>query len=284
MMYYLLYIIFLPLSILPFPLLFLLSRVLFFMLYHLAGYRKKVVLNNLHNAFPNYAKKDIELIAKNFYLHFSELMLETIKGLSISPKNLQRRYRPKNPKLFRDLYAKHDSILLVQGHYCNWEWFSIIPTYTPHMVFAAYKPVNNLSFDRFFYTLRSRFGVKPIPMQQTARTIIKNKNNKCIHVLIADQSPMKSESRYWTSFLQQEALIFMGPEKIARSTNMPVYFLEIEKTGFAKYQFDIIPICLDPSQTKEYDITERHVRQLEQMILNNPEHWLWSHRRWKHKR
>ncbi|MEI7596075.1 MAG: lysophospholipid acyltransferase family protein [Bacteroidota bacterium] len=283
-MYYFIYSFLWLLSLLPLFFLKLLSKVIFFLLYYVIGYRKKVVKSNLKKSFPNYSDERINLISRKFYIHLSELIIEVIKSISISDKGLEKMISFKNPKILDEIFEKHHSIFLIQGHYCNWEILTILQKHSKYNIYVTYKPLASKSFDRFLRKIRCRFGIKLMTSEETPRTIVKNRNKRNLYGLIADQTPLRSESKYWTKFMNQDALFYLGPEKLSKATGFPVFFLDIKKIAFAKYEIEFIPVELNPKESDEFSITEGFIDLLEKSIYESPEHYLWSHRRWKHKR
>lgn len=186
----------------------------------------------------------------------------------------------------KKLYNDKKNIIGVTGHFYNWELYLTIPMILDHSVLGVYKPLNNKYFDKLFYKMRSKFGAVPVTMSDSYKTMLKyNKEDKLTFLgLIADQRPPNIKGNYWTTFLNQESAIFLGPEKIAKKLNAAVVFSYSEKLKRGKYLIKSKLLFEDTSQCKEYEITEAHVRFLENLIKEKPEYWLWSHKRWKYKR
>jgi KDO2-lipid IV(A) lauroyltransferase len=274
------------LSILPFPVLYLISDAFCFLLYNVVGYRKKVVYQNLKNSFPHKTEKELKDLQKKFYSFLCDLFLETFKTLTISQSEILKRCKVNEnaQALFKQLHAEKKSCILVMGHYGNWEWaghsFSLT---NPQQLYVIYHPLSNKHFDRLIYKMRARFGTKLYAMKDTVREMIKNKNEISATGFIADQTPSPLNA-YWTNFLNQETPIFWGTEKIAYKLNFPVIYIRIARLKRGYYELQAEYLIKEPRLTKEGEISEIHTRKLESDIIAKPEFWLWSHRRWKHKR
>jgi len=272
-------------ALLPFPIFYLLSDCIYFFIYRIIGYRKKVVYENLKNAFPNKTHTKLKLIEKQFYHYLCDLFLETLKTLTISKKEALKHcsFNKKTQTILNNFAAQQQSYILVTGHYGNWEWagnsFSLL---FKQQLYVIYHPLSNKQFNQFMYNLRSRFGTKLYAMKDTIREMLKNKNELNTTAFIADQTP-SPESAYWTSFMNQNTPIFWGTEKIARKFNYPVVYITVKRIKRGYYEIDADVLTIDSKNTAEGEISELHTRKLEKDIIAQPETWLWSHRRWKHK-
>jgi len=201
------------LSLLPFKLLYVFSDLLYLITYYVIGYRKKVVINNLKNAFPEKSGKEIELTAKKFYRNFCDIIIETIKILTITGKQLKARVEYINIEILDELHYQNKSIIAVQAHYCNWEWTVMMgPELTNHKHYAIYQPLSNKFFDRLIHRLRAKFGTELISVNSTYKTMLKNKDKPGFYQLGADQTPPK-DSEYWTSFLNRDTPVFFRYRK-----------------------------------------------------------------------
>lgn len=269
-------------SLLPFWLLYLISDCLFIVLYHIIGYRRKVVAGNLRNSFPEKSAEERKRIEKLYFKYLADLMLETIKMVSISKEELQRRVILTNPEIIEQYTKQNKSITAVAGHYCNWEWagleFSI-----ESRLFFIYKPLSSKTFDDFFIRVRSRFGGIAVAMKQTLRTMIAHKNEFTVTVFAGDQTPVQTDANYFTTFLNQPTAVFLGIEKIAKMIDSAVIFYDMRRVKRGYYTYTIVPLVEDAKNSAPYEITEAHVRYLEMMINREPQYWIWSHRRWKFK-
>ncbi|MBI4945237.1 MAG: lysophospholipid acyltransferase family protein [Bacteroidetes bacterium] len=273
-------------SILPFPVLYLLSDFVFVLIYYVIGYRRNVVTENLRNSFVEKSEKEISELRRKFYCYLCDLLLETFKTLSISKSSMLKHctMNEDSKKLFQNYYEEKKSVVLVLGHLGNWEWggntFSLE---CKQQLYVLYHPLENNYFNNLVIRMRTRFGTKLIKMQNAFRDMVEKKNEINITAFIADQTP-PPENAYWTTFMNQDTPVFQGTEKIARKLNYPVVFINVIRISRGKYEMIAETLCENPSSTSEGEITQMHTKKLEEEIRKNPETWLWSHRRWKHKR
>ena len=274
------------LSVLPFPLLYFFSDGLYLLLYFGIGYRKKIVFTNLKNAFPDKTDEEITSIQKKFYRYFCDLFLETFKTLSISRQQMLKHCTLSDDaaKLFSQLAAENKSLIIVMGHHGNWEWagntFSLC---CKHQLYVIYHPLGNTYFNGLICKMRERFGTRLIPMKDTFREMIKNKDELNATAFIADQSPNPANA-HWMNFLNQDTPVFFGTEKIAQKIKYPVVFVSVKKLTRGYYSLHAELLQEPPYTGIEGNITEGHTRKLEAKIIAQPETWLWTHKRWKHKR
>ena len=270
------------LSLMPFWFLYLVSDLLFLLIYYIIGYRRKVVEQNLANAFPQKSIEERKDIERKFYHHFCDIVVETVKTISISPQQLAKRVTQANPELVNKLLDTDRKLVGVAGHYCNWELLALAITSIVNKKFMIiYKPLSNSIFDRFFIRTRSRFKGIPVAMKLVLRKMVELKNEPFMTVLLGDQTPTRHESTYFTTFLNQPTPVFLGVEKMAKSFNTLVYFCDMRKVKRGYYTYTVVPLVEEPSKTASYEITKAHVKYLEKVINEQPEYWLWSHRRWK---
>jgi KDO2-lipid IV(A) lauroyltransferase len=243
-------------------------------------------MRNLVNAFPEKSNDEIKVIARNFYKHLCDNFIESFYVLNMSEKEIRKRYRYKNPELLRRILSKNKSIILVMGHYANWDWLCSLPLYVDQQVFAIYHPLSNQYFDELFNRIRNKFGVRLIQMATAYREMLTASRNHILTItlFLADQRPIWSSIRYWTTFLHQETPVLIGSESIAKKLDQAVVFANIRKIRRGYYDVEFKPVAENPRQTGEFEITETHTRMLEEIIIKKPDYWLWSHKRWKHKR
>lgn len=273
-------------SYLPLSILHLKSSAFYVLVYYILGYRKKVVLQNLRNSFPNKSEAEIKTIAKGFYKNFCDVIFETIKAFTISKEELGRRvhYAESGKKLVNDYSEKNQSTVIVIGHCANWEWTPL--SYQPNfkqVLLGVYHPLSNKAFDGLMLKMRSKLGAHIISMKEFYPFLIRNKDKNYSLGLNADQSP-PPESAYWTTFLNQDTAVFNGPSKIAKKFNYPLIYGRVIRVKRGHYELDLRLVCEDPKSYTEEQLTEMHLKHLEENILARPSDWLWSHRRWKHKR
>lgn len=269
----------------PNRVIFLLSNLTYALIYHAVGYRRKVVRANLINSFPNKNITEIIGIEKKYYRHLCDLFFENFYLLHARRQKAVKRCRFNNLEIFHELYAQGKSAILVSGHYGNWELFGLIGNQVQHASLGVYKPLSNKNFEVMMNNTRKRFGGTPVPMKDTLRAIVEcnQKGEPFLLGLVGDQTPPSKRIQYWTKFLNQDTPVYLGIEKIAQKFNLPVYFCNMQKIRRGYYQVDFELLTDNPCSLKEYELTELHTRRLEQQIIEKPEYWLWSHRRWKHK-
>ncbi len=273
-------------SLLPFWCLYLLSDLLFVLIYYAIGYRKKVVFDNLNKSFPEKSPEEIKQIARQFYRYFPDLLVEIVKMASISKQTVLERFELLNEEEVFQHFKNGKAVIGVTAHYGNWELaihrLSLMME-EPRLV--IYKPLNNKLINSVYNHIRTRFGADMVPMKQILRHIIKLKKQPHISMFVADQTPVYQDSDYFMEFLNQEALVYTGTERIARLTKFPVVFCEIrrkKKRGY--YSCKFTTLVENPDDYPEHEITHIHNRFTEQIIREEPAYWLWSHRRWKRKR
>lgn len=273
-------------TLLPLPILYFFSDILFVFLFYFPKYRRKIVYENLKNSFPDKSPEDIARIEKNFYKHLADLFIETLKLTHLSNKELKRRFTIKNPELLKRLYDSGRDLVVVHSHYNNWEWLVCLPLYTDYKTISIYKPLENKNFDRFLNTLRTRNNMGLTPMNHVIRDIVENKrkNIRTLYGFIADQTPALPDIKYYTKFLNQDTPVYLGIEKIAQKYDMPVVFFNVQKLKRGFYCLTVELLFEKPVGLPEYTITNAHVMRLEEIIRKNPEYWLWTHRRWKYKK
>jgi KDO2-lipid IV(A) lauroyltransferase len=271
------------LSMLPLRVLYLLSDFLYPVTYYLVADRKKIVLANLRNSFPDKEENEIRDVARKFYRHFNDVIMEILKLTTLSTRNLEKRLKFSNPDVLNDYYKQGKSVLVVAAHFNNWEWSLGLSKVSPHQPIVIYKPLNNKYFDRFFRKTRERHGSILIPMRDTIRRIIadRQEGKLALYGFVSDQSTIWEETQYWTTFLNQLTPVHLGIEKIALKTGFPVVYVHIRKVKRGYYEIDTLKLFDDVTGLDEHEITEKHVRMLENYIKEKPEQWLWTHRRWK---
>jgi len=271
-------------SFLPFWLLYLFADMLFILIYHVFKYRRSVVQQNLANSFPEKSAAELKLIDKQYFKYLADLIMENIKLVSISERQLKRRLVVTNPEMISNYYAKGRSVIVVGGHYCNWEMAGLgFCFYTTNKFIVVYKPLTSAVFNQFFINMRSRFGTIPVSMKQTLRKMIEFKNEPSTFALLGDQTPVREDATYFTTFLNQPTAIFLGIEKLAKSMNDVVLFYAMKRVKRGYYTCTLDDLFENPKHTLPYEISDAHVARLEQCIRDEPQYWLWSHRRWKFK-
>jgi KDO2-lipid IV(A) lauroyltransferase len=261
--------------------LFFYSDIVFFFFYYIIGYRKAVIYTNLARSFPTKSYEEIKHIAKQYYRYMTDLFFENINSLGSTKKRAKRLIYLENLELVEGVMKDGKSAILVTGHYGNWEYLSIFTMYINLKV--AYKeqkgPVNLLMRNLRLHYRKDQI----IPMQHLSRYMLTHKDEQRLYVLIADQSPAPT-SKAWVNFLHQDTLFFEGAEKMATKLDLPVVYVELLRIKRGHYKFTFTNISNDPKQTEEFEITRTFARLLEESINRHPQYWLWSHKRWKHRR
>lgn len=273
-------------SRMPFWMLYAISDVLYILIYHVLGYRKKVVFKNLRNSFPEKTEAEIKEIAKKFYRYFPDIIVEVIKMFSIKPKEVEKRIELLNPE---EVYRHFDAgkgVIGVTAHYGNWELgIHRLSLMTDFDRLVIYKPLNNNDINQIYNGVRTRFGATMVPMKQILRHIVRLKNTPHISMFVADQTPVYQDSDYYMTFLNQETLVYTGTERIAKMTGNPVVFCHIGRKQKRGYYFcKFTTLVEQPSEYGDHEITHIHNEFTEQIIREQPQYWLWSHNRWKRQR
>jgi KDO2-lipid IV(A) lauroyltransferase len=267
---------------LPFPLLYLFSGFLAFLLKKIIHYRKAVIMDNLMKSFPGKSKKEIHAISGRFYVNLADVMLEGIKAFSMSRRQIRARYKILNPEIINHHLQGGQGVICVTGHYGNWEWGALAPPLQiPWKFTAFYKPINNPILDRYVRRNRSRFGTYLAPIRETSKTFEEHRGCPVIFLMAADQSPSNREAAYWTRFFNRDTAFLHGPEKHARMNNYPVVFAAIRRIKRGYYELELSVIAENPSTVNDGEITRRYAEKMESLILEDPANWLWSHKRWK---
>ena len=269
---------------LPFRVLYLLSDFLYLLLYRIFGYRKKVVTENLQNSFPEKSTAEIDKIRRDHYRYFCDLILEIIKTLTISRDALHRHFIVDDISVIERFYEEKQSVILVLGHLGNWEltgaFFSQLSL---HQLFVIYHPLASKHFDQLFYHMRTRSGIKLYPMKETFKGMVKNRKDITATAFIADQTP-RADNAHWMTFLNQDTPVFKGTEGIAKKLDYPVLYISVVREDRGLYRLTAELLAEHPNELAENELTELHTQRLERDIVKHPETWLWSHRRWKHKK
>lgn len=276
------------LSLLPMKVHYLLSDLLFWVLYGLLGYRKKVIEKNLKASFPEKSEEELKRIERGFYHFFCDYIAESVKLMTIRRENLRRRMVFKGAELVDEVIESGQSCAVFLGHLCNWEWVTSLPLWVMPKAQCGqiYHPIENKDFDRLFLRSRQRMGAVCIPMADTLRKIIefKKAGQPVVIGYISDQVPFWTNIHHWVDFLHHDTPVLTGMERIARKVNHAVFFLDVRRVRRGYYEAEFKLITREPQKMGEYEITDIYYRMLEQSIRRAPEFWLWSHNRWKRTR
>ena len=281
-MYYLIYPLLYLLSLLPLWVLYCLSDVLYLILSKMIKYRKDIIQENLSISFPEKTANELQEITKKYYCHLCDSIVETIKMISISKEELDRRMKC-NWEVFDSMTLQNRNGQSYMSHQFNWEWATLVCNWhVPRRFTGLYMPLTNAAFERLFLTIRGRAGMKLVRVQDIQKEMTAIQQDKTLWGFIADQNPSDPKRVSWNDFLNRKTAFFKGPEFVARRYNNVVYFGEIIKLKRGYYEIKMKLAFEHPNETKEGELTEAYVRFLEDSIKRQPENWVWSHRRWKH--
>ena len=287
--FYLLYGVWYTLSLLPMWLHYLMADVLYVIIAHLIRYRHRVVRKNLASAFPEKTEAERRSIEREFYHFFCDYIAETVKFATMSHRQMRRRMTFEGTEQINECMARGQSVAVMLGHYGNWEWAVSIRLWLNHPTAAighVYHPLENVAMNRLFLTVRNRMGSESVPMGETLRWILAAKREGRPSGLgyISDQVPLWHNIHHWVNFFHQETPVFTGVERIARSQNQAVFYLDVERVGRGYYKCRVEPITVEPASKSPYAITDAYFERLETTIRRAPAYWLWSHNRWKRTR
>ena len=284
--YYLSFALWFIISLLPLWVFYRLSDGLYYLVYHVVRYRRRVVYANLRSSFPEKSEAEIKRIAKDFYSFFCDYIVETIKFFSMGEKNIRKRMKFEGLGQVKEDFANGRSVSVYLGHYCNWEWISSLGLHLDEQCGQIYHPLENATLDRLFLYMRGRFKAQSIKMDDTFLTILKWKKEgrKNIVGYIADQVPGYNNIHYWADFLHHDTPVFTGAERISKIMDTAVYYIDVERPRRGYYVARFIKIADSLNEHPVFFATEQYFRLLEQNIQRAPQYWLWSHKRWKRTR
>ena len=263
---------------------YLLSDILYFIAYHLAGYRRKVVRENLAACFPEKSKQELREIERQYYRHMCDLLIEGAYNLFASPDAIKRRYRLTNRQLVDRYYEQGRTVVLMSAHYGNWEYMvSSLNMQLLHHGIGVGKPLDDKSVAAFITRRRTRYGTQVVDQSDVRQHVAfyDRYHMPCALMMLSDQSPSNPHKSYWTQFLGRDTAFLYGAEYFARKYNYPVLYYSVRKVKRGYYEVTFSPLCEKPEEVPQYSIVESYVRRLEQEIQAAPQYWLWSHRRWK---
>jgi len=270
---------------LPFFITNIIGDIIYVILYKIFKYRIQVVRGNLKRSFPQKSEEQLREIEIKYYRHLSDLFLESLKGITSTGNQLKKRMKNIDQHVYEDYFEKGQSFIVVMSHSGNWEWVcQMSQVVCKQQIQCIYKTLSNKGFDWLMYKVRGRFGAIPVSMEQLLRLMTANKKIVTATAFIGDQNPSSGKNAHWTTFLNQETPFMNGPEKIAKMFNYPVVYLSSRKIKRGYYEANTEILVENPKDYEDGVITDMIAKRTEQEILNQPEIWLWSHRRWKHKR
>ncbi|MCK4562637.1 MAG: lysophospholipid acyltransferase family protein, partial [Flavobacteriaceae bacterium] len=240
--------------------------------------------NNLLSAFPEKTPQERKIIEKKSFHHFVDIFMEMIKSFTISEKEISKRFIYKNTDILNDLYKQNKSLIIMAGHYANWEWVVNVSGIVPYKGYAAYKKVKNKYFENKVKTSRTRFGANFIPTSEfmNIMTIHKEEHVLALYGLLSDQSPKLSKTHYWSDFMGVNVPVHTGAEMLSKKYNYPVIYFKTERIKRGYYESTVEVLAKNPQDFKNYEITDIFLQKLENQIRNNPEYYFWTHKRFKH--
>jgi KDO2-lipid IV(A) lauroyltransferase len=272
-------------SRLPLRVLYLLADFIYLIANHVVAYRKDVVYQNLRNTYPAKSESEIRQIADGFYHHLCDLLVESLKAMSISAEDLCARVKLNGIEIIEDYLQRDQAVILMVAHQCNLEWLLLASgARLGQPVHVVYKPLHDKRIDRLMLKTRSRFGGKPVPARDVFLEVAKNKRTMKAVALAPDQAPQPEEEKYWTQFLNQQTAFFVGSEKLAKITKFPVIFAAMRRVRRGVYEVDFSVLAEPPYNAHSYTVLEQYAKETEHLINQDPSTWLWSHRRWKLKK
>lgn len=268
----------------PFWLMYRISDAFRFLLWRVVGYRRRVVQQNLRCCFPDEPEKNLRQIEKESYRNLIDILVEGIKGFTMSNEQFTARHKVVNPEILKPYLEAGQSLIGVTAHYNNWEWGTASASLQVNFkVVGFYKPLSNKFIDKMLRKSRERCGTSLASIRQTSQTFEAYKNTPTIFLMAADQNPGKPDNAIWVRFLGRETAFLHGPEKHARANNLPLIYIHINRVKRGWYELFLEPLVPDPNALPYGGITRKYASRVEEVIHANPSNWLWSHKRWKHK-
>jgi KDO2-lipid IV(A) lauroyltransferase len=257
----------------------------YILVYHIIGYRKKTVRENLRLVFPEKSEEEINKITKKFYHHLCDMIMEAIKSLTISEKQLLKRFIPTNIEEVHAIERQNKSIILMLAHYGSWEWIFILQKYIDIKTHAVYKRLANKYFDKLVRRIRAKYKSYLITTKETVPILLKSKaeGEVTLNGFVSDQSPKAESAFHWQEFLNIKVPVYTGAEMMAKRLDMAVVFCAVSKVKRGYYQATFKTITLTPREFKDYEITDIFLKLVEEQIYEAPEYYLWTHKRWKHR-
>lgn len=255
-----------------------------YILQYILHYRINVIEENLKRSFPNKSKDEIARIRNNFYKNLSDVMLETLKGYTLSTNALLKRYRCLNPEVANNFYEQGRDLIFAMSHYANWEWGTQVASiYFKHQLISFYKPFSNKLFDDFINKNRLKHDMRLESIYKTKFTFRSPGEKPRAYFMLSDQSPSKHKNAYWTDFLNQETACLHGLEGYARLFDIPIIYVDVQRVKRGYYTTRLEVICDSPKNLHPGQVTGIYMKKLEEILNRKPDDWLWSHRRWKMK-
>ncbi|MCQ2974449.1 MAG: lysophospholipid acyltransferase family protein [Bacteroidales bacterium] len=269
----------------PFKLLYFFSDILSFLIFKVARYRTKVVDKNLKMCFPNKSENELKQIKSKFYQHFTDILLESFKGYTLPVEKLAKRYEFVDKSVLENYHKQGKSVVIAFSHYGNWEWATQTVLYEhSHKMAALYKPMRNIYINNYIKKCREARGTYLCPIEKT-KYMFNMRNNQCMgFVMLGDQNPSNSRKGFWVNFLGIDTCVLHGIEMYSKMFNLPIVYFESRKVARGYYKQYLSELIDDPSKCQPGEISEKYMKKVEETLINAPEYWLWSHKRWKKQR
>ncbi|MGE5411565.1 MAG: lysophospholipid acyltransferase family protein [Clostridiales bacterium] len=282
--YYILYGLITLIALLPMHVLYAISTFCYYNIYYIIRYRRKIVYDNIRNAFPEKSEEEITKLIKDFYRHFCDIFIEALAVRRMTKNQLQKRINVINYEMLNDYFDRHQSVICVTGHFGNWEVGGITGEYTKHTLLGIYKPIKNKDVNKIMLKNRTAFGVIPIPMNEIPRKLVEYKNRNEIVFLyaISDQRPIIEQAEHWLTFFGRKVPVITGWSKIAKKYNFHVLYMYIQPSKRGHYNISFSLLHERPNELSDFQIVDLFFEKLEKCIRQNPSNYLWSHKRWKY--
>lgn len=272
-------------SILPFRLLYVVSDILFLLIYYVIGYRKKTVKSNIALVFPDKTEKEIKTIEKKFYHHLCDMILESVKSLTVSEAEMIKRFKLNNIEEIHKLEAANKNIVLMCAHYANFEWIFIAQKFVKLKGYAVYKRLTNKYFDRLIKRKRAKYNTQLITTKETIPVLMESikSGEQSISGFVSDQSPKQNKAFHWNDFMGIKVPVHTGAEMLAKKLDASVVFFGVKKIKRGYYETTFNTLAINSKEYKDYEITDTFLKLVEEQIYEAPEYYLWTHKRWKHR-
>lgn len=273
------------LSRLPLGLLYLLSNVLYFLLVHVVRYRVDIVDNNLKACFPSWSHRELNATRRSFYKQVAQILVEVVAARRLPQEALLKRVHFENPEVVEELKRADQPFILLAAHQCNWEWLLLAMCARFSVpIDAIYKPLSQTSVDEFMLAVRSRFGASPVPKKEALFEIMRRRGQMRVFAMVADQAPVLVRETHWLKFLGRDTPFQVGVQKVAAGVRYPVVFVGMRRISRGHYVAKFQEIGSPPYDKQSYELVNRYAELVEEQIKDAPSDWLWTNRRWKHKK
>ncbi len=270
------------LKIIPFWFLYRLSGIVYIVLFYVVAYRKSVVIKNLRKCFPDKSEKELKVIMKRFYKMLSDLFLETAKAFSMSKVEMIKRFKAINSEIADKYFDKGKDVIVLLGHFANWEWgLATVVENFKHQPAVLYKPISNQFIEKYINANRAKFGAELVSIYETNQYFMKKKPKPVAYYMAADQYPPLKDKQRTAVFFSSETAFLYGPEKYSKLLDIPIVYIEIQRSKRGYYTMEMIDVIEYPGKLEDNELTQMYATLLEKSIKKQPENWIWSHKRWK---